>query len=244
MVAFDTRVTAHVEPGEGRAHFLRVMAELVGLFDPVDEDLTDLTDAELVEAVAAHMRHQEGVSLRRATEGSLPYVEALAAEAKRVLGNPRPRDRELAQDPALAELRRYCRERGVPVPYRSDAGFGEKAEGLAEALEKVRRSRARVHSLLLVSDLESLGQWETIERSLRRLGPGRRPLLVIVPFAPLFIAPTTDQRDKKVRALLELEERRRLDNARRRFARHGGRIIVASPEEMPALLYARAAGRI
>ena len=144
----------------------------------------------------------------------------------------------------MAELRRYCRDRGVPVPYRSDAGFGEKAGGLAAALREVACSRERVHSLLLVSDLEAFTGWEPVERALGQLETRRRPLLVVVPFAPLFLAPTEDEREKRVRALLAMEERRRLDDARRRLARHGARVVVASPEEMPALLYARAAGRV
>lgn len=244
LVAFDTRVLAEVEPGEGHAHFLRVQELLVGLFDPVDEDLTDLTDGELVEAVVAHLRHQEGFTLPATREGPYPVdLSALAERAGAAAGPPRRRDRPPARDPRLAELRRYCRERGVPIPYRSDSGFGAKAAGLSAAIEAAAKFRGWVHSLLVVSDLESLGSWEGIDRAFRRLGAGRKPTLVVVPFAPLFVAPTASPQEKRVRTLLTLEEHRRLGDARRRLARHGARVVVASPEDMPALLYARAAAR-
>lgn len=242
LIAFDTRVVAHIEPGEGRTHLLRISEALIGLFDPVDEDLTDLTDAELVEAVAAHMRQQEGFSPPRTPNAPWPYdVDAMSRKVQHLLGKPRKVDRDLATNRQMSELRRYCRARGLPVPYRGAAAHGEKTRGLCLGLEATGRSRQFVHSLLLVSDLEGLQDWDKVERSLRKLGAPKRPLLAIVPFAPLFARPVSEPLAEEVRSLLELEERRRLDIARRRLSRYGAHLIIAAPEDMPALLYARAA---
>jgi hypothetical protein len=141
----------------------------------------------------------------------------------------------------MAEIRRYCRARGLPIPYRGGSTFGEKTEGLHQALTSIRTSRQFVHDLLLISDLEGFQSWSRIERALRTLGAPKRPMLAIVPFAPNFARPASEPLAEEVRGLLELEERRRLDVARRRLSRYGARLIVAAPEDMPALLYARAA---
>lgn len=242
LIAFDSRIVAHLPPGEGRTHWLRMTERLIGLFDRVDEDLTDLTDVELVEAVASHLRQQQGIALPRLHGANWPYdLDLMVKHVRRLLGTPTKADRELAGSEQMAELRRYCRARGLPIPYRGGSTFTEKSQGLAEALAAIGGSRQSVHSLLLVSDLEGLTAWDQIERGLRLAGTRTRPLLVIVPFAPHFVRPTSEPLDEQVRGLLELEERRRLNQTRRRLARHGGRIIVAAPEDMPALLYARAA---
>lgn len=242
LVAFDTRVIAHVPPGEGRAHALLISEALIGLFNRVDEDLTDLTDAELVEAVAAHLRQQEGINLKRTPGGPWPYdVDAMVGKIRRLLGKPHKRDRDLATNKQMAEIRRYCRARGLPIPYRGGSTFGEKTDGLYQALTAIKKSRQFVHDLLLVSDLEGFQSWSRIERALRTLGAPKRPMLAVVPFAPNFARPASEPLAEEVRGLLELEERRRLDVARRRLSRYGARLIVAAPEDMPALLYARAA---
>lgn len=242
LVVFDTRIVARVSPGEGRAHLLRISDALIGLFDPVDEDLTDLTDAELVEAVASHLRQQEGFALDRISGGAWPYdVDAMVRKIGHILGKPRKVDRELAANAHMAELRRYCRARGLPIPYRGGAAFGEKTNGLCAAMEGLGLGRQYVHSLLLISDFEGLQSWERIERALRRLGAPRRPMLAIAPFAPHFARPLSEPLAEEVRDLLELEEARRLEMTRRRLSRYRAHLIVAAPEDMPALLYARAA---
>jgi len=244
LVAFDSRVLVHVPPGEGWTHWLRITEALIGLFDRVDEDLTDMTDVELVEAVAAHLRQQEGITLPHLHGGVWPFdVDTMVKQIRGILGKPRPKDRELATNSQLAELRRYCRARGLPIPYRGGTSHGEKAKGLSAALATIGASRQRVHSLLLISDLEGIGAWDQVERGLRMAGTTRRPLLVIVPFAPHFAHPASEPLTEQVRALLEIEERRRLEAARRRLSRHAGRLVVAAPQDMPALLYARAATR-
>jgi uncharacterized protein (DUF58 family) len=242
LVAFDTRLVARIPPAEGRAQLLRISDALVGLFSVVDEDLTDLTDAELVEAVAAHLRQQEGFDLRRTPGAAWPYdVDAMVRKIRHLLGPPRKADRELATNEHMAELRRYCRARGLPIPYRGGASFGEKAQGLCAAFEQLGQGRQHIHSILLISDFEGFQSWERIERALKKLGAPRRPMLAIAPFAPSFARPVSEPLAEEVRALLELEETRRLQVTRRRLSRFGARLIVAAPEDMPALLYTRAA---
>lgn len=64
LVTFDSRVYSQVAPGEGRQHYLKIVDRLIETHNIVDEDLTDLTNSELVAAVANYLAHQEAVDLR------------------------------------------------------------------------------------------------------------------------------------------------------------------------------------
>lgn len=64
MVTFDSRIYGHLKAGEGRPHFLKLLDRLLETKNVVDEDLTDLTDGELVAAVARYLLAQEAVDVR------------------------------------------------------------------------------------------------------------------------------------------------------------------------------------
>ncbi len=64
LITFDTRVYSQLPPGEGRQQFLKLTDRLVEVNGIVDEDLTDLTNSELVGAVAEYLLHQEAVDAR------------------------------------------------------------------------------------------------------------------------------------------------------------------------------------
>jgi uncharacterized protein (DUF58 family) len=63
-LTFDTRVYSQVPVGEGRHHYLKIIDRLIETNTIVDEDLTDLTNSELVAAVASYLSHQESVDVR------------------------------------------------------------------------------------------------------------------------------------------------------------------------------------
>ncbi len=64
LTTFDSRVYSSVAPGEGRHHYLKIIDRLVEANTIVDEDLTELTNSELVSAVAKYLAHQEAVDVR------------------------------------------------------------------------------------------------------------------------------------------------------------------------------------
>lgn len=64
IVTFDSRVYSQVPPGEGRHQYLKIIDRLVETNTIVDEDLTELTNSELVAAIATYLAHQEAVDLR------------------------------------------------------------------------------------------------------------------------------------------------------------------------------------
>jgi uncharacterized protein (DUF58 family) len=64
ILTFDSRIYSQVSVGEGRHHYLKIIDRLIETNSVVDEDLTDLTNSELVAAVARYLSHQESVDVR------------------------------------------------------------------------------------------------------------------------------------------------------------------------------------
>jgi len=64
LSTFDSRVYSELRPGDGRQHYLKLVDRLLETHNVVDEDLTDLTNGELVSAVARYLAHQEAIDVR------------------------------------------------------------------------------------------------------------------------------------------------------------------------------------
>jgi uncharacterized protein (DUF58 family) len=64
LCTFDSRVYSELRPGDGRHHYLKLVDRLLETHNVVDEDLTDLTNGELVSSVARYLAHQEAIDVR------------------------------------------------------------------------------------------------------------------------------------------------------------------------------------
>lgn len=199
MVAFDTRVYSEVEAGDGATHLRRILEMLLDVQTVVDEDLTDLTDAELFSAVSAYLAYQGGGDVRvnrgsdgeRDTlvghDGSLISRQALDSTVRARLRSARVHlaGPVKARDAMLARLRLFCRQQGIELPYRSGRWMGDKPVGMAEAISRAAASR-RAHSLLLVSDLLGLADDHgPVLRAVRRAQMRGHEFTVVVPERPV-----------------------------------------------------------
>jgi hypothetical protein len=109
----------------------------------------------------------------------------MAALARHVRSLSTSRSAELpqAQSPAGAELRRFCRERGIALPHRSTPLHGDKARGLSAALRLAGgRTRAPL-SVMLISDLDGVVDYEPLCAVARLLTRRGHTLSVLVPEA-------------------------------------------------------------
>ncbi|MCP4449014.1 MAG: DUF58 domain-containing protein [Myxococcales bacterium] len=95
LVTFDTRVYSQLPPGEGRQQYLKLADRLVEVNGIVDEDLTDLTNSELVAAVSNYLLHQEAMDARIAAAPALdsPMWEYIQAGPKGELYDLKALDR-------------------------------------------------------------------------------------------------------------------------------------------------------
>ena len=64
LVTFDSRIYSELKSGDGHHHYLKLIDRLLETHNVVNEDLTDLTNGELVAAVARYVAHQEAVNVR------------------------------------------------------------------------------------------------------------------------------------------------------------------------------------
>ncbi|MBI2895232.1 MAG: DUF58 domain-containing protein [Deltaproteobacteria bacterium] len=252
FAGFDQRILAQLPPHEGRAHFLRLLDALVAIRAPVDEDVTEFGAAEVARAVAEYVRHQEGLDFRvrssRPREHVYDYA-GLVAHCERALGREGSAVGEVrASDPSTAALRRFCRARGLVIPYREEPLAGGKARGLVEALRAAGGRGAGgggpASTVLVVSDLEAIddeADWSSILSTMRLMKARGHRLLVVVPFAPLFTEAAPGTLGKEVHALFARDEARRQAAIEARLRRIAVPVFRVSPRDIPALVFTRAA---
>jgi len=272
LVTFDTRIYAALAPANGHRHFLQLVDRLIETQHIVDEDLTDVTNGELVAAVAAYLAKQEAIDVRirrvpplddpaweriqAGPRGELYDLGVIDTVLKTMLKSLSSAKRQLAPawwwqrisrdadaDPRLARIRLFCRLRGIELPYHSQPEPGRRSAGLVEAIERVTTG-PRSDVLLLVSDLMGVeGDEASVRRALSRARQGRRRVVVIAPFEPAFADSPATEDGALVARVLEADYRRRFDQAKRLVASRGVQVIEATPRDTASAIVARLAGR-
>jgi uncharacterized protein (DUF58 family) len=205
LITFDGRIVGEVKPNDGPVHRLRLVELLMAGMNPVDEDLTELTDSELVQSVARYLVHQEGVDARltrtpaiddpawahlaTAPSGELYDLRVLLKAVNAALGDAlaaRAQQLVVASGPEQARLRLYCRHRGIELPHRRAARAGRRALGLAAALERAAAGRG-MQRIVVLSDLEGLdGRLDVVARAVRLARRRGHRLVCAQPAARLF----------------------------------------------------------
>jgi len=237
IITVDGRIVSHVMPGEGIQQMLRVYDALLRATEIVDADLTAIDDDQIVQLVARYMRRQEGVELGRGGEVDEADV---AFHAQRTLAREGLRDDVVASSPLQSTLRRYCRQRGLKLPYRAETRGFAKSAGLAEALMKAAGGTRMPRSIVVVSDLDSTDDVTSLERTLK--------LLRMHHHAVVFVWPEAEGRDEpqagsplrhQLQHVYGLQEARRLQAARTLLGRLGIPVVVVGSDEPTALVISR-----
>ncbi|MBW2731935.1 MAG: DUF58 domain-containing protein [Deltaproteobacteria bacterium] len=199
LFTFDTRIHGRVKPGDGPPQLMRILEALLELHHVVDEDLTDLTDSELCSVAADYLAYQERSNVRLpvappadaadwdnlvvGTHGEVLDVRALLSVTRRLLHNSPRRNRArrklVATNGDLALLRRFCRDRGIELPYRQPSALVHKEQGMAEAIT-LTASRA-AQQLVLISDLVGISDSSLILRPLQLARRKAHHVVVVVP---------------------------------------------------------------
>jgi uncharacterized protein (DUF58 family) len=212
LITFDSRIYSQLKPSEGYHHYLKLVDRLIETRNIVDEDLTDLTNGELVAAVAKYLAHQEAVDvrLRRAPDlndpawerihagpsGELYDVGALSTVVSTLLKSYGATGQKsiapawwwsrvhigAGSDPQMARLRLFCRLRGIELPFREHHERGVRAAGLAEAIAGTASGRSRADVVVILSDLS--GVVDRPDIPLKQLGLARRSGQHVVFVAP------------------------------------------------------------
>ena len=259
LITYEGRIHLHL-PAEGGPVARRAITErLMEALTAVDEELTDVTDGELVALVARYLRHQEGIDARISRAPAIddpnwsrnatgpggelydlelvkraiePVVESAIANAKK-----RRSATATAVDVEMARLRIYCRARGIELLPNRAPMRGRRAHGLALALERAARGQG-ARQIVLLSDLEGLE--EDLDAVARAVALARRRghrLLCMVPSVP---APGVEGAAAEI---LGWAERRRAAAIRRRIETLGIKVIPLAEGRSVAEGMARLGGR-
>jgi uncharacterized protein (DUF58 family) len=246
LLTYDSRIVAEVRANDGPVHRLRLAEPLLEAMNPVDEDLTEVTDSELISMVARYLAYQEGVDVRlprtpaiddpqwaylaSSPAGELYDLRVLHRAVESSLKTTPPRGAPRAANGELAKLRAFCRMRGVELPYRRGSQAGRRVSGLGEALERAATGRG-AERILVVSDLEGLdGNLDAVVRAVRLARRRGHHLVCAAPSARLF-AGSDAVRDPALAEILHWDAERRERVAFRRIAALGVRVVPVGPGE-------------
>jgi hypothetical protein len=201
-------------------------------------------------------------SVKRAMALADPYdtelldfwlARALPAEEER-LSDPSLKVGRVSAAP-LSLRRRFCQLRGVHVPYRLEARFGAKEQGLVQALERFLEDKREPHWVLLVSDLCGLVETRDIVAALRVVLGRKHHVAVVMPYTPEYLvtppvengrkAVEEGQRRTVLNEILRLAERRERARLARAIGTLGIPVTTAGPADtLEGLLRQVAAGRV
>jgi len=269
LVTYDSRVYSQLKPADGYHHYLKLIDRLLETHNVVDEDLTDLTNGELVAAVAKYLAHQEAVDvrLRRAPElndpawekihagptGELYDVGALSTVVSTLLKSYGSAGQKsiapawwwarvhigAGSDPQMARLRLFCRLRGIELPYRGQHEAGVRSAGLADALSAINTG-ARTDVAVVISDLDGLVTRP--ELALKQLGLMRRSgqrAVFVAPFGPAFARRAHTVTGDQVREVLTDAARTRFEAGREVLLRSGVPVVEIGPDDNIGVLVRR-----
>jgi uncharacterized protein (DUF58 family) len=243
LVTVDGRIVDHVPEADGSTQLLRVFDALLRATEIVDEDLTEADDDDVVRTVGRYVRQQDGLDLSVPAQGGRPAgwnVAQLVRHAEGALGEASTREEPVrASSQAMATLRRFCRVRGIPLPYRADPRDGAKAAGLGEALRQIERHSRGPSQVQVVTDLDGLGQPDAFLSALRLLRARGHTVTIHVPDAPSFVPPPTTEVEQKLFDVYARGERRRIADVRSLVLPLGVQVVTLTKGVPAALALSR-----
>lgn len=241
LVVVDGRVLAHVPALDGPHHHLAIVDALLGATEVVDSDLTDLDEQEVVALVARYARRQDGIDVRVGSGRSRAYdVPALVAHVTRSLASDTSGTKEVvfAPDATSSLLRRFCRARALPIPYRPEPRDGTKAIGLAAALRAAGGRTRGARSVVVLSDLDGLDQPEPLLGALELVRAHRHEVTFLVPWGPSYRAPGTTGPSRDLHLVFSRMEEHRLLGMQKELGRRGARVLPMASGDLAHLLLA------
>jgi hypothetical protein len=185
---------------------LRIYEALLAATEIVDADLTEVDDDAVAAIVALYLKRQEGVDLSASGESEL---EALAAHVERALQAEPVSAEVVASTPAHAALRRFCRARGLALPYRPETRGFAKASGLAGALRKAIGATRAPRTLLVISDFDGVIEREPLMQVLRMVRARHHEVIFVAPDAESFAPKPLDELERDLHRVYGLQEQRR-----------------------------------
>ena len=236
LMTVDGRIISHVLPGESLKQMIRIYDALLRATEIIDEDLTEVNDEDVVALVGRYLKYQDGVDHLKDQGWDL---DGISRQVGPVLLAEREQDQVVAGDETHAELRRFCRLRGIPLRYRADTrGYG-KAAGLADALQEAGGRTRMPRSLVVLTDFDGILNPSSLVKILGMLRRRQHAIVFIFPDAGSVEDAATAERTQDLCVVYGMQERRRRDEAARFLGKLGIPLVVAAPLEPPSRVVTR-----
>lgn len=239
LITVDGRIVHHVPPDDGARHMIAIYDALIACTEIVDHDLTDIDDDEVIATVGRYVRNQDGIDFSSPSKPGAWEVGPLVQHVARSLGKEGSKEQVVALSPTAVLLRRFCKVRGIPLPYRPDPRDGSKGPGLAHAIREAE-GRSRVpRSILLMTDLDSIGSPDPLLSALRLLRTHGHSITVFVLDARHFADAPASPVEADLYRVYGRGEDRRLREAKTAFGRIGVQVVVSRKSEAASITLAR-----
>ncbi len=226
LIGFDARPVFEAPIDSGHGHYLKIVDRLLEANCIVDDDLTDVTSGELVGQVARYLAHQEAIDVRvpagpalddpkwnsivAGADGQLYDIAVTGKITNRLVDAVLTRDKQGSlrrmmsncrdADKQLVPLRKFCRLRGIELPYRAHWEHGRRSVGLADA---VARIEGRVDVVYLLTDLAGFDEdTSVLRRAIGKLRQRGTTVVALVPALAQRLPPSESEHGKRVRQLL------------------------------------------
>ncbi len=244
LITVDGRIVAYVPPRDGATQMIHIYDALLAATEVVDEDLTDVDDDEVVSIVSRYVRNQDGVDFASRSRSGSWDVPGLLRHVRRSLAEQEDgvphRDAPVASTPASALLRRFCRTRGIPLPYRPDPRDGAKGPGLAAALREAGGRTREPASIVVVTDFDGVGDSDSLLAAVKLVRAHGHHVSFVVPDARSFAPPPRTELERELFLVYGHGEERRVREARALLGSIGVPVVVATRRDAPGLVVARA----
>lgn len=242
LLTLDGRILSHVTPRDGRPQLLKIFEALLDAAEVVDADLTDISDEEVARVVGRYVRQQDGLDFSRG--GQRWDIPMLVRHIEGTLADVPDRQPIRADSAAGTILRRFCRSRGILLPYRTDPRDGVKSPGLAKALREAGgRSRAPM-SMMVITDFDGMGALDPLLAAIKLLRLRGHALSFVVPDATTFAPEPRNDLERDLFTVYARSEQRRIQEARASLIPLGVPVLRVTGSDRPGVILARASSKV
>ena len=240
LATVDGRVLAHVHASEAPGQLLRIFDALLGATEVVDEDLTDADEHDVIGIVGRYLRQQDGIDfvMNKAGEWNVPLLLRHVTKALAGSDSTSRSAHVVASTPHGTTLRRFCKVRGIPLPYRADPRDGAKAPGLAAALREIGGKTKGPMSIGVITDLDGIGDPTGLVQAVKLLRARGHRVAFVVPDATTFAAAPRTPAERLVFDVYARGEKRRVRDMQTVLGPLGVRLFVVKATDSPALTLA------
>ena len=167
LLTIDARIIDHVPARSGPNHGRPIQQALLAVSQLVDQDLTGISEGQVQAHVLRYLRRQGGLpTLEPKAQAQDIVNQQLLLRAVRVAREEDDKRAIVGENGQDVLLRRFCRRRGIALPYQKPADPNRRALALAQALRRATGNSRSPHDLILLLGADYPTEHRSLQRAL------------------------------------------------------------------------------